>query len=69
MISMYLPPGAEAAAAAGDPVAQSRINQLTNQLYSTGHYGLAPVPPHGSHSPESMGLVAPSSAYSVGGAI
>ena len=68
MISMYLPPGDAAAAAAGDPVAQSRINNLTNQIYA-GHYGLAPGPAHGSHSPEGMGVLPPPSAYSVGGAI
>ena len=70
MISMYLPPGDAAAAAAGDPVAQSRINNLTNQIYA-GHYGLAPGPPHGSHSPEGHmgGVLPPPSAYTVGGAI
>jgi len=63
MISMYLP-GDAAAAAAGDPNAQSRINSLTNQVYA-GHYGsLMAGPPHGGHSPDPMGLP-PASAYPV----
>merc|ERR1711892_1504865 len=63
MISMYLP-GDAAAAAAGDPNAQSRINSLTNQVYA-GHYGsLMAQPTHGGHSPEPMGLP-PASAYQV----
>jgi len=61
MISMYLP-GDAAAAAAGDPNAQSRINSLTNQVYA-GHYGsLMAGPPHDPPNP--MGL-SPASAYPV----
>ena len=64
MISMYLP-GEAAAAAAGDPHAQSRIQSFTNQVYA-GHYGslMSAGPGHGSHSPDPMGLPPPS-AYPV----
>ena len=58
MISMYLP-GDAAAAAAGDPNAQSRINSLSQQMYASGHYGALM-----SHGPDTMGL--PSSAYPTG---
>ena len=66
MMAMYqVLPGDAAAAAAGDPNAQSRINSLTNQVYA-GHYGpLMAGPPHGGHSPDpTMGLP-PASAYPV----
>ena len=64
MISMYLP-GDAAAAAAGDPNAQSRINSLSQQMYASGHYSaLMCGPPHASHSPDPMSLP-PSSAYPV----
>ena len=66
MISMYLP-GDAAAAAAGDPHAQSRINTLTNQVYA-GHYsGLMTAGPPHSHSPDpaSMAALPPASAYPV----
>jgi len=60
MISMYLP-GDAAAAAAGDPNAQSRINSLSQQMYASGHYSAlmcgapqgGPVS-HGGHSPVPM---------------
>ncbi|XP_023332405.1 transcription factor Sox-2 isoform X2 [Eurytemora carolleeae] len=57
MISMYLP-GDAAAAAAGDPNAQSRINSLSQQMYASGHYGA--LMSHGAD----MGLS--SSAYPTG---
>ena len=65
MISMYLP-GDAAAAAAGDPNAQSRINSLSQQMYASGHYGalMTGGGGHGGHSPDPMGLP-PSSAYPV----
>ena len=65
MISMYLP-GDAAAAAAGDPHAQSRIQALSNQVYAGYHGSLmsAGGPTHGSHSPDPMGLPPPS-AYRV----
>ena len=69
MISMYLPGDVEAANA-GDPNAQSRIHQLTQQMYSSP-YGAALMNPH-SPDPSSMsrmamagGLHPPSSAYPV----
>ena len=62
MISMYLP-GDAAAAAAGDPNAQSRINSLSQQMYASGHYG-ALMSQGAGHSPDPMGLPPPS-AYPV----
>merc|ERR1711892_874521 len=52
MISMYLP-GDAAAAAAGDPNAQSRINNyISHQMYANSQYGGLSGSPHGGHSPD-----------------
>lgn len=64
MISMYLP-GDAAAAAAGDPNAQSRINNyISHQMYANSQYGGLSGSPHGGHSPDPSMSGGPS-AYSV----
>jgi len=63
MISMYLPGDVEAANA-GDPNAQSRIHQLTQQMYSSS-YGAALMNPHSPDPSMSRMGLPPSSAYPV----